>query len=198
MAAKSDLEDTDELMDTSPNVDSQLPTPPAEIPGSLPFEESPNFASDSAPGAWPPSEWNTTPSNARSSPASSSGVSDDAEPPPFDHSADDFLLQSNWNPADSMDLKVFDFPDPTSHGSPSSVNAEFDQEDLDTDLSEDSGNRYQFSSPAVDDEMPDLESSGTSSQTTQAPITVVGPDHGPSTPPVETISNDGTHTNMDI
>ncbi|KAI0084467.1 hypothetical protein BDY19DRAFT_971275 [Irpex rosettiformis] len=191
----SEVEEADHSMDTTANVDSQLPTPPAEISNNLPFGDPTTFVLDSMSDSWQMTQYNPPSSNTRSSPASSSGVSDDASPPAFENAVHDLLMESNWDPGETIELN---FPDPTSNGSPSSVNAEFDQDDLDTDVSEDSSNKYRLS-PHVDedDEMPELESVETFSQTTRIPI-LVTTDHGLPTPPVGDINKVGHHTDMDI
>lgn len=75
----------------------------------------------------PANEWDDSPS----SPASTPPPLDDMELPSFEDSQLDPLVASNLTPLE-LSTPQFDFPDP-SHGSPSSIQAEFDQ-DQDTDF----------------------------------------------------------------
>lgn len=128
--------------------DIQLPTPPAddipELPVKLPELES--FTSRQKqflwrPAASTPDEWE----NSSTSPASTPPTIDESDrPPSFEDAQLDPIVQSNLTP---LELSTqFDFPDPISRGSPSSVQAEFDTEQDADDLdgiynSDDSGSR---------------------------------------------------------
>lgn len=77
-------------------------------------------------------EWD----NTSTSPASTPPPLDDLEPPSFEDSQLDPLVPSTLA-ALPLSAAQFDFPDPTSRGSPSSVRAEFDQ-DVEQDIEFDS------------------------------------------------------------
>lgn len=84
--------------------------------------------------AWRPAPHSDRWDNSPSSQADSPPPLDDIELPSFEASQLDPLVASNLTPLE-LSAPQFDFPDPTSRGSPSSVQAEFDQDaclDLDS------------------------------------------------------------------
>ncbi|KAI8974530.1 cysteine proteinase [Trametes punicea] len=106
--------------------DSQLPTPPSEE--SLSRDE-PEVASN------PPTvlDWPTPNSISRSSPASSPLPLDD-RPPSFEDALFDPLVQSSVGLEEiPLGATQLELPDPLSRGSPSSIDAEPDLENDDTD-----------------------------------------------------------------
>lgn len=115
----------------------QLPTPPSdnESPFNVqlrPVAKASRFVN--ASGTWDGQKhagWDTTSSKSLSSSSSSPPPLDDAEPPSFEASMADEVLQSSLDPL-QISAQQFDFPDPSSsHDSPSSMQAELDR---DTDL----------------------------------------------------------------
>lgn len=138
-------EQLDTTMDTDPQPESQLPTPPVDTPDS---QTEPSESKDRWP-LWSNANWGVPSSKTQSSPASTPPPLED--PPAFDDALNDPLVQSSLDPLPlqgdviTIELEQFEFPDPASGGSPSSVRAEFDQDDLDfdTDASEDAPRRAQ-------------------------------------------------------
>ncbi|EKM50435.1 uncharacterized protein PHACADRAFT_129620 [Phanerochaete carnosa HHB-10118-sp] len=124
--------------------DSGLLTPPADdddgMIGSRRHGTSSLLKMKISPDTWRPphTDWD----NTSTSPASTPPPLDDLEPPTFEDSQLDPILQTSLPPL-QLSAAQFDFPDPTSRGSPSSVRAEFDQDqeqDIELD-SDDSGSR---------------------------------------------------------
>lgn len=119
--------------------DIGLPTPPADDDDDMigPKLRGINSILKSKSDGWrPPTAeyWD----NSSTSPASTPPPLDDLEPPSFEDSQLDPIIQSAL-----PQLSQFNFPDPVSRGSPSSVQAEIDQDqeqDIELD-SDDSGSR---------------------------------------------------------
>ena len=137
-------EQPDILMESDTQAESQLPTPPTDTPDS---QSEPNGQKDSL-SLWNNATWTALSSKTQSSPASTPPPLED--PPDFDDALRDPVIQSNLEALPlstglTIELEQF-FPDPPSGGSPSSVRAEFDQEDLDfdTDTSDDIPRRTQM------------------------------------------------------
>ncbi|OSD02956.1 cysteine proteinase [Trametes coccinea BRFM310] len=109
----------------APQEDVQLPTPPSEESLS---RDDPEVISN------PPTvlDWPTPNSISRSSPASSSPLPFDDRPPPFDEALYDPLVQSSLGEI-PLGASQLELPDPLSRGSPSSIDAEPDLENDDTD-----------------------------------------------------------------
>jgi ubiquitin carboxyl-terminal hydrolase 4/11 len=159
-AETPDLSGAEFTLDPEDRPVSQLPTPPADS------ERQHNPDAINLSWRSQPQTWVVPSSRARSSPSSSSGVSDDVNPPAFEDALDDPIIHTSYDTlaAEGSDYRPFSFPDPTSNGSPSSVNADFDPEELDTDASDDVPLKYPttFTVQMADDEMSDLESVGAS------------------------------------
>ncbi|CDO75837.1 hypothetical protein BN946_scf184951.g35 [Trametes cinnabarina] len=113
---------------SAPQEDMQLPTPPSEESLS---RDDPEVISN------PPTviDWPTPNSMSRSSPASSSPLPLDDRPPPFDEALFDPLIQSSLGELGEIPIGAsqLELPDPLSRGSPSSIDAEPDLENDDTD-----------------------------------------------------------------
>ncbi|KAH7914594.1 hypothetical protein BJ138DRAFT_346574 [Hygrophoropsis aurantiaca] len=112
-------------------IDNQLPTPPSEsaTPGFTMLPQSASIG------------WRTPPSSSRSSPTSSPPpLLEDGDPPSFEDSKfDDVIQPSNLDPL-FIASQQFDFPDPSWKGSPTSSNeAEPDYDDI---LSSSRSNTY--------------------------------------------------------
>ncbi|KAH9933298.1 uncharacterized protein B0H18DRAFT_982923 [Fomitopsis serialis] len=99
---------------------TQLPTPPSEANEQyvLPTQEEPKLPwlaslTAMAPYIGDNGGWPTPQSNARSSPASSPPPLDDGEPPSFEDSQHDDVVQTSRDPL-AHSAHQFDFPDPSS------------------------------------------------------------------------------------
>ncbi|KIP08809.1 hypothetical protein PHLGIDRAFT_361006 [Phlebiopsis gigantea 11061_1 CR5-6] len=149
---------------SAPKVEeTQLPTPPADD-DIVPVQNGskvPSFSHlihsiPSEQGWRPPAAsvseyWETS----STSPASTPPPLDDIlDPPSFEDSQLDPLVTSNLTPLE-LSTPQFDFPDPVSRGSPSSVQAEFDQ-DQDGDFDSDGFDTKEPPEPWYDDPAPDI------------------------------------------
>jgi len=120
----SAAEKADSFADMDSKPESRLATP----------VHTPDYKADSSTlsrvkDPWPFENW-TVSSNTQSSPASSPPPLDEAEPPAFDEALNHPIVQFDLGPlhfpGQRFEMDSFNFPDPASHGSPSSVKAEFD------------------------------------------------------------------------
>ncbi|EGN96654.1 hypothetical protein SERLA73DRAFT_111301 [Serpula lacrymans var. lacrymans S7.3] len=131
------------LDSVSVQMDNRLPTPPSESGPSS--KESPLRLSNSG--------WLTPQSKSKSSPSSSPPPLDDIEPPTFEESGYDDILQTSLDPL-SVASHQFDFPDPSYKTSPTSSNeAELDEDDEDDDHDSDRTSphtTYRGRSPSLD------------------------------------------------
>ncbi|KAH9941516.1 hypothetical protein B0H21DRAFT_547104 [Amylocystis lapponica] len=118
--------------------ESQLPTPPQEGDDSFaPSKRGPGgilalVRMDTLSRSRLP-DWPTPVSNPRSSPASSSSLLDEGDPPSFEDARYDEVVQSSLDPL-ALSARQFDFPNPSINSPTSSNEAEPDLEP-DTDPS---------------------------------------------------------------
>ncbi|KAI0705169.1 hypothetical protein BC835DRAFT_1410046 [Cytidiella melzeri] len=128
-AQSSQVESADPAMDMDSSPVTQLPTPPVDIPDK--------FSSDGVTDPWRLAHFAVDSTNAQSSPASSLPPFDDAEPPPFDEALNDLVLQPG-SPLLVGGITFDEDDDSASNGSPSSIQAEIDLEDVNSETSDDS------------------------------------------------------------
>ncbi|THH01060.1 hypothetical protein EW026_g1582 [Hermanssonia centrifuga] len=129
-AARSKIIEVPDATQPEPSstIASQLPTPPSEENDSREMTGT-NINGLIEFGRSRTDNWDAS-STAQSSPGSVPPPLEEAEPPSFEESQNDEVLQTSLDPL-QLSTQQFDFPNPGSgRGSPSSMQAEYDNDDV--------------------------------------------------------------------